>query len=220
MIWTAAAHRIHTWLEQAKPGALDATSPVASSDATPSMDPARATTRVREWRRRVLSRKGVRIQGGMVQRQDLCSLAVLDDNGFVVFWHDGMPGAQPTSSTSESAGIVGGHVAQFYAPSSIAEDLACAHLRRALIQEGSSEFGWCRRPNGTVFWGVTIVEPLRLRDGRLQGFTHVTRAVLETRQHAMAAERVRRETPWKVERTPLLVGAWWQRGAASGACAA
>jgi hypothetical protein len=32
------------------------------------------------------------------------------------------------------------------------------------------------RPNGSMFWAVTTIDPLLLRDGRLQGFAHVIRA--------------------------------------------
>jgi hypothetical protein len=135
---------------------------------------------VRKLRRRLLSGKGARLLVSMVERQDRGMLAILDANGLVVYWHDGML-RQDVGKDVGTDGILDRHVAQFYAPKTIAETLARGHLCKAFARGSSAEFGWRRRPDGTVFWGMTVIEPLLLKDGRLQGFTHVTRAVSEPR---------------------------------------
>jgi hypothetical protein len=131
---------------------------------------------VRKLRRRLLSGKGARLLVSMVERQDRGMLAILDANGLVVYWHNGMLGKGVSAD-----GVLDRHVDQFYAPKKMAQTLARGHLCKAFARGSSAEFGWRRRPDGTVFWGMTVIEPLLLKDGRLQGFTHVTRAVSEPR---------------------------------------
>jgi hypothetical protein len=139
---------------------------------------------VRKLRRRLLSGKGARLLVSMVERQDRGMLAILDANGFVVYWHDGM-----LAKDVGTNGVLDRHVAQFYAPKKIAQTLARSHLCKAFARGSCAEFGWRRRVDGTVFWGMTVIEPLLLKNGRLQGFTHVTRAISEPRVAVESRDR-------------------------------
>jgi hypothetical protein len=177
MIWNTAARKLGTWLRPSSESKQDqadgGVATVGSADVDQVVGP-----QVRKLRRRLLSRKGARLLVSMVDRQDKGMLSILDVYGVVVYWHDGSQ-----ANETRVKGVLDRHVAQFYAPKRQSHALANDHLCKAFARGASSEFGWRRRADGTVFWGVTVVEPLVLADGRLQGFTHVTRAVNEPREH-------------------------------------
>jgi hypothetical protein len=177
MIWDTATKKLGIWLRPKNRAANDQREALTVDVEMPIQElPRSGEPKVRKLRRRLLSRKGAQLLVAMVDRQDKGMLSVLDVNGVVVFWHDG------GQSAGRSDDVIDNHVAQFYAPNKHARTLAMDHLRQAYTQGGSSEFGWRRRADATVFWGVTTIEPLLLADGRLQGFTHVTRAVNEPRE--------------------------------------
>jgi hypothetical protein len=205
MNWNTAARKLGSWLRPSD----GSTSSDQSDAALTSVESAEVDQavgpKVRKLRRRLLSRKGAQLLVSMIDRQDKGMLSVLDVYGVVVYWHDGSQ-----ASDAGATNVLDQHVAQFYAPKRQSRSLANDHLCKAFAQGSRSEFGWRRRADGTVFWGVTVVEPLVLADGRLQGFTHVTRAVNEPRQH-VAREQDRSTSVWtdvpslrcvSVDRTP------------------
>jgi hypothetical protein len=128
------------------------------------------TAKVLEWRRRVLLRKGARMHAAMLDRRDSGSLAMLDALGVVVCWYDG---SSPNPAVERSNGVLDRHVSQFYMPEDIATSAPLLHLRSAAVEGSSTERGWRKRSDGTVFWGKTLIHPLHLRDGSLQGFSYV-----------------------------------------------
>jgi hypothetical protein len=129
------------------------------------------SVRVLARRRRVLIRKGVRIHGSMLAAADLSTLAILDANGVVVSWYEG---ENPQAVVGRT--VLNRHVAQFYTPNSTAKTMANDHLRTAMEAGESTQSGWRRNAEGALFWAVTTIRPLLLRDGRVQGFSHVMRS--------------------------------------------
>jgi hypothetical protein len=125
---------------------------------------------IHERRRRVLVRKGARIYSSMGANAGRCSFAMLDAAGVVVAWHD-LDDAQ----SPESREILGRHVSQFYVPEDVIAGMPERDLSDAASAGGSSQEGWHLRPMGEVFWGLTIIEAIFLRDHRVQGFSFVTR---------------------------------------------
>jgi hypothetical protein len=153
---------VRTALEQIAPTATNPTEPVTNIRG--------ARRRARGWRRRVLLHKGEQLHVAMVKRADRGWLTMLDTEGMVVLCYDA------TSPDATYAHVLDRHVAQFYAPQSLADVLARDHLRAAEAVSCSQHAGWRCCPNGTIFWAVTTIEPMLLRDGRIQGFAHVIRA--------------------------------------------
>jgi hypothetical protein len=185
MKWDTAAGKIGMWLSpDSREGGQEPLTTVVELPVAESAGP-KATPKIRKLRRRLLSRKGARLLTSMVDTHDKGMLSVLDVNGMVVFWHDG------SEAADKSSGVLDQHVAQFYAPKKIARSLAHAHLERAFAHGKSSEVGWRRRADGTVFWGITVIEPLLLADDRLQGFTHITHAVNEPSEPVVRVESER-----------------------------
>ncbi|HEX2494761.1 MAG TPA: hypothetical protein VHK24_13390 [Steroidobacter sp.] len=124
------------------------------------------TLRTRQWRRRALLRKGARLYSAMSANADAGTLAMLDEDGVIVSWYGGEDSA-PDS-------VVGAHVSRLYVPEDTALGLPLRDLCTAAIHGFSTQMGWRRRPGGGVFWGTSIITAVLLRDGRLQGFSHVT----------------------------------------------
>ncbi len=198
MSWRAKGQRVGIWLARACRRRITASSSQrlidlrATSEETPiqiRQTPSRLVSaltgrirfprqRSRTWRRRILLRKGARIHVDMVNQADACSLAILDTEGLVVCWYDGLP-----DRCTPVGEVVNRHVAQFYAPTHLAGVLACEHLRKASSQGRSNQAGWRRQPGGTAFWAITEITPFVLRDGRVQGFLHVIRTAGGPQQH-------------------------------------
>jgi hypothetical protein len=171
--WTARTTR-----ETSKPAAgsraQDAHLPAVEAPAAPALSTeeraSRRAERVRGWRRRALMRKGARLYSTMSATADFGSLAMLDEDGFVVAWFE-------RSGNREFGGglILHRHVSQLYTPEDIAFGVPVRALHSATLNGSSTQMGWRRSPDGATFWASTVIEPMKLRDGRTQGFSHVTR---------------------------------------------
>jgi hypothetical protein len=131
-----------------------------------------STSKVLEWRRRVLIRKGARMHAAMLERSDSGSLAMLDACGVVVYWCEN---SAPSSGNDAEFSVLKRHVSQFYVPEDIACSVPLLHLRTAAAAGSSSQRGWRKRADGTTFWATTVIEALSLRGGSLQGFSHIVR---------------------------------------------
>jgi hypothetical protein len=158
-----------------------------ASDAIPDE---RRSNRVRSWRRRVLQRRGALRHAAMARDSENTSLAMLDENGVVVSWY-GQVGAA-------SEGVVDRHVAQFYLPEEVADDQPLHDLCAAVIGGGATRQGWRRQTDGTPFWGHVVIEPVVLRNGRLQGFSYLIRPASRAETVQAPARAAGREPgqPW------------------------
>lgn len=145
-----------------------------------------AHARTREWRRRALMRKGARLYSTMAWTDAFASLAMLDEEGVVVSWYER---ADDRDAGRDS---MRGHVSRLYTPEDIALGTPMRELIRATTQGESVQTGWRLGIDGRKFWATTTIQPMRLRDGRLQGFSHLIH---------------RLPTPWRVEGEPLF-GRW------------
>jgi len=130
----------------------------------------RRSARVRSWRRRVLLRRGVQMHAAMGLEDENCSLAMLDEEGVVVSWY-----GRADRNDRIADQIVDRHVSQFYVPEDVASKRPLRDLHAATVEGSHTRQGWRRRPDGIAFWGTTVIEAVLLRDGRLQGFSYVTR---------------------------------------------
>lgn len=122
------------------------------------------------WRSRLLINQGARLHATSVERSDGCAIAMLDHRGVVHAWHDSLPGA-----TTFDFRIIGAHVSQFYLPQDIALLRPDRDLLVACLHGSTTQRGWRRRPDGSIFCAVTVIEPIYLESGELNGYSHVTR---------------------------------------------
>lgn len=136
------------------------------------------------WRNRLLMKRGARMHTTSVERGDGCAIAILDDRGMVHAWHDSLPGA-----TTFDFRILGAHVSQFYLPQDVALFRPNRDLIAACLHGSTTQQGWHRRPCGAIFWGVTVIEPIFLASGALNGYSHVTRFAQDPPRQALADVR-------------------------------
>lgn len=129
----------------------------------------------------LLIKLGARMHATSVERGDGCAIAMLDHRGVVHAWHDSLPGA-----TVLDFRIIGSHVSQFYLPQDVALLRPNRSLIAACLHGSDTQQGWHRRPDGSIFWGVTVIEPMYLESGELNGYSHVTRFAQNPRGLALA----------------------------------
>jgi PAS domain S-box-containing protein len=89
--------------------------------------------------------------------------------------------------------IIGQSFSQFFTP----EDRAAGLPRRALAtaaREGKFEYeGWRVRKDGSQFWALAVVDPIRNEEGELIGFVKITRDLTERKlAHEKLAESEQR----------------------------
>lgn len=122
--------------------------------------------KIQAWRQRVLLKKAYGLHQRMGDAANH-SLAVLDEYGFVIAWYD-------RGRSTRADDVLERHVSQFYMTTDIASDMPARHLKSALLNGSSIRRGWRLHHDGISFWGTTTITPILLRDGRLQGFSHLT----------------------------------------------
>lgn len=136
----------------------------------------RRSDKIRSWRRRALLKRGARLHTRMAAQAQSSSLAMLDEAGIVVCWY-GSPGGR--DYTSEE--VMDRHLSLFYVSEEVARRQPHRDLRAAVTEGRTSRQAWRRGRDGSAFWAAIEVEPVVLRDGRVQGFSYVTSAPEEIR---------------------------------------
>jgi hypothetical protein len=140
--------------------------------------------RPQPWRQRLLTRLGADMHATSVERGDICSIAILDTDGMVIAWHDNLPDA-----ARFHFGVLGMHVSQFYLPQDVAFQQPGHRLFAACLHGSDTQERWHRRPGGSVFWAVTVIEARRLKGGEMNGYSHVTRYSQDPRERTLAKAR-------------------------------
>lgn len=110
------------------------------------------------------------------------AIFMLDPQGFVAGWN---PGLQRLKGWSADE-IVGQHFSRFYSPEDNASGLPARELEIAKAEGQFSGEGWRIRKDGSRFWATVIITPVVDDDGRLLGFSKVTRDTTEHRRIAQA----------------------------------
>jgi hypothetical protein len=127
----------------------------------------RRSDKIRSWRRRALLKRGARLHLALDAK--CSSLAMLDEAGIVVCWYGCSGGHDHVPED-----VVDRHLSLFYVSEEVAGRQPHRDLRAAVIEGRVTRQAWRRRPDGSAFWATVVIEPLILRDGRVQGFSFVT----------------------------------------------
>ena len=106
------------------------------------------------------------------------AIFMLDATGHVVSWNQG---AQKIKGYTEQE-IIGQHFSRFYPPESIATGFPEKELAIASETGRYEDEGWRVRKDGSRFWANVVITAVRKPDGKLLGFTKVTRDLTERRK--------------------------------------
>jgi len=127
--------------------------------------------KIRLWRRRALLKRGARLHLTMAEAAKSSSLAMLDETGIVVCWYGSPDGRDYVSDE-----VVDRHLSLFYVSEEVARRQPYRDLRAAVVDGRITRQAWRRRQDGSPYWGIFDIEPVVLRDGRVQGFSYVASA--------------------------------------------
>ena len=110
----------------------------------------------------------------------------LDPEGYVASWN---PGARRIKGYSQEE-IVGQHFSRFYTEEDRAKNVPQLALQQAETAGKFEAEGWRVRKDGSTFWALVVIDPIRDEAGKLIGFAKVTRDISERQE----AQRILRET--------------------------
>jgi hypothetical protein len=139
---------------------------ITKSDQPTAAD--RRSDKIRSWRRRALLKRGARLHMTMAAHAQSSSLAMLDEGGIVVCWY-----GSPDGRDYASEEVVDRHMSLFYVSEDVARRQPERDLRASVSEGGITRKRWRRRSDGSSFWGSIDIDPVVLRDGRVQGFSYV-----------------------------------------------
>ncbi|WP_276255447.1 PAS domain S-box protein [Halomontanus rarus] len=133
----------------------------------------------------------------------------LEPSGVVASWNDG---AERIKGYAEDE-IVGEHVSTFYTDADVDAGVPENNLEIAITEGRVEDEGWRVRADGSRFWANVTITAIRDDDGRLQGFTKVTRDMTERREYEQRLQRERDLTEQILETVPVGIGLLTSDGA-------
>jgi PAS domain S-box-containing protein len=114
---------------------------------------------------------------------------MLDTDGRIISWNSG---AQHIKGYKASE-IIGKHFSIFYSEEDLQDRKPQRELEIAAREGRLEDNGWRFRKDGSKFWANVIISAVREDDGRLVGFTKVTRDTTERMLVLKELEESRRE---------------------------
>jgi hypothetical protein len=130
----------------------------------------------------------------LVENIEDYAILMLDPSGRITSWN---LGAEKIKGYTR-AEIVGSHFSRFYPAEALARNLPAHELEVAAATGRFEDEGWRLRKDGTPFWANVVITRMLDQNGKLAGFSKITRDLSERRRQ----ELVLRESE---ERFRLLV---------------
>jgi PAS domain S-box-containing protein len=124
------------------------------------------------------------------------AIFMLDTGGNIITWN---AGAQRIKGY-KALEIIGKHFSVFYTPEELARELPKTELVGATERGRFEDEGWRVRKDGSQFWANVVITAMRDRDGKLLGFSKITRDLSERKK----AEESLREAHAELESRVLL----------------
>jgi PAS domain S-box-containing protein len=125
----------------------------------------------------------------LVERVEDYAIFMLDPAGRVTSWN---AGAERIKGY-QAGEIVGEHFSCFYTREDLDQHKPERLLEAAATQGRCDDESWRVRKNGSRFWASVVLTALRDTQGKLVGFSKITRDLTESRRAAEALESTRAE---------------------------
>jgi PAS domain S-box-containing protein len=122
----------------------------------------------------------------LVEGNRECAIFMLDPNGRIASWN---PGAAHIKGYQADE-IIGQHFSRFYPPEDIQSGKPARELEIAQRQGKYEEEGWRLRKDGSRLWANVLITALFDAEGRLRGFSKVTRDLTRRKQTEEDARRL------------------------------
>ena len=100
---------------------------------------------------------------------------MLDTEGRVVSWNSGAEKIKGYKSEE----VIGQHFSRFYPAEDVEAGKPEEELKRAAAEGRSDDEGWRIRKDGSRFWASVVITALHDKDGKVRGFTKITRDITE-----------------------------------------
>jgi PAS domain S-box-containing protein len=132
------------------------------------------------------------------------ALFMLDPNGIVTSWNAGAERIKGYAAPE----IIGQHFSRFYTATDRAAGVPARALQTAAAEGRFEAEGWRLRKDGKPFWANVVIDPIRDDDGRLIGYSKITRDITERRQaqQSMQEAQTRMAQLQKMEALGQLTG--------------
>jgi PAS domain S-box-containing protein len=124
------------------------------------------------------SAKSESIYHKMIEEVEDYAILLLNKAGDVVNWNKGAEKIKGYRTNE----IVGRNFRLFYTKEDIANHKPDMLLKQAEAVGKASDEGWRVRKDGSIFWGSIVITALHDDEGRVIGFTKVTRDLTERKQ--------------------------------------
>jgi PAS domain S-box-containing protein len=126
------------------------------------------------------------------------AIFMLDAKGRVRTWNLGAERIQGYKPSE----IVGVDFSIFYPDADVREGKPERELQTSEREGHFEDEGWRVRKDGSMFWANVIITPTRDEDGRLIGYSHVTRDITERREHGKRLRESEERFRMLVENVP------------------
>ena len=110
------------------------------------------------------------------------AIYMLDPTGVVTSWN---PGAQRFKGYAQDE-IIGQHFSKFYSEDDRKAGLPARALEIARREGKFENEGWRIRKDGSRFWALVVIDPIRNPSGEVIGFAKITRDLTERREAELA----------------------------------
>jgi PAS domain S-box-containing protein len=114
---------------------------------------------------------------------------MLDPNGIVTSWN---AGAEHITGY-ETEEIIGQHFSRFFPAEDVERGEPQLELQEAVEKDRYLDEGWRLRKDGSRFWASVVITTLRDQQGRVVGFSKITRDLTERKQTEQALQKAMAE---------------------------
>ncbi len=121
---------------------------------------------------------------------------MVDSSGHVTSWNEGA--AHIKGYRAEE--IIGRHISTFYTPEDIQQGEPDYNLARAREEGRFEKEGWRVRKDGTIFWADIVFTALYDPEGKILGFSKVTRDITERKRTEQQLRQFNEELEEQVQK--------------------